>query len=122
MPNRKLHIMMGAVAAGCFNLGNQVLKSQDKGELSIDIGDVLLASTFGAIGGALPDVFEPPIHPNHRRFCHSYFSMLGISLGTAGTNTEKCPRLYKTMIVSLGIGYISHLVADSRTPKGLPFL
>ena len=117
MPRRYQHIIIGASTAVAANILMQLRESEDQ---KIDPTEVLLAGFFGVLGGVLPDIIEPAINPNHRGFYHSYLTMGGVGYSVAGKHTEKWSRLSRSVIVSLGVGYISHLVADSTTPKGLP--
>src|SRR5436853_182695 len=48
----------------------------------LDLGEILLAGSGGAVVGLLPDVFEPAIHPNHRSTLHSYACAGLLSYGT----------------------------------------
>ena len=119
MPRRKEHIIIGASTAVVANFVMQLFESEDQ---KIDPAEVLLAGFLGAFGGVLPDLIEPAVNPNHRKFFHSYSTILGVGYSVAGKHTKKCSRFRKRMMVSAGIGYISHLIADSMTPKGLPIV
>ena len=65
MPGRKEHIVISASTAVAANIVMQLLESEDQ---KIDPTEVLLAGFFGALGGVLPDLIEPAVNPNHRKF------------------------------------------------------
>ena len=92
--------------------------------------EVIFTTSGGMIGGVLPDLLDPPISPNHRGFAHSF--SLGILLGfgiekvynyitnVEFNKNEVWVNIVLLIIMSLLIGYMSHLILDSLTPKGLP--
>ena len=69
----------------------------------------------------LPDIFEPALSPNHRRFFHSkkFFKFLCVCLVIAlFYATFKTPTAY---FYFFGVvGYLLHLCSDSLSWKGLP--
>lgn len=73
------------------------------------------------ITSALPDFIEPAVNPHHRAFFHSKrtFKFLGtFGLGISFFAGIFNPNYY---YVFFGIlGYLSHLIADSLTYRGLP--
>ncbi len=87
----------------------------------------LIATPLATFGGMLPDLLEPASRgPHHRRFCHSVAAFCAVGYGVykaykwePQTELEKCLRI--TAIV-IGAGYLSHLIADASTPKGLPII
>jgi len=89
--------------------------------------DPFVVSILGVIGGALPDKIEPAsIGPHHRQFFHSLVTLGAVGYGVykaykwePETDLGKCLRVAAMM---LGVGYASHLIADSTTPKGLPVI
>ena len=119
MPGRKEHIVISAFTAVAANIVMQLFESEEQ---KVDIIELIQAAFLGAIGGVLPVLIEPAVNPNHRKFFHSYSTMLGVGYSVAGKHTKKCSRFRKRMMVSAVIGYISHLIADSTTSKGLPFV
>lgn len=72
------------------------------------------------IGGVLPDWIEPAHHYTHRKFFHSkrllkwlYYSLIPLLILSYFWNDGFW--LFFTIV-----GYISHLLADSTTTRGLP--
>lgn len=120
MPNLKQHLAIGAVAgAGTY------LAMCHYYERKPCWGEALTCVGVGLVGGALPDALEPAVHPNHRAICHS------LALGTGMTKIAlaKCSRANgvwdefdKILVAVAVVSYLSHLVADGCTPKGLPIL
>ncbi len=85
--------------------------------------DAVTSGLIAVVGGLAPDLLEPAIHPNHRSLFHS------LAAGTAlihGTNevqsNDRITDAAKLILVLLVVGYVSHLIADALTPKGLPVL
>jgi len=90
------------------------------------IHNPIMAPSLWAFFGKLPDIIEPAYHPNHRQFFHSAvtFSAIGIGLYKVyhwepNSGFEK---IIRGIMLIGGFAYLSHLVCDSATPKGLPLL
>jgi membrane-bound metal-dependent hydrolase YbcI (DUF457 family) len=92
----------------------------------IKITDIGLMGLAGKGGGRLPDLLEPATSPNHRQFFHSFttLSLTGAALyKTYKWEPEDEFGEILRLIAIAGLGaYISHLVLDSSTPKGLPIV
>jgi membrane-bound metal-dependent hydrolase YbcI (DUF457 family) len=127
MSNRNTHLVAGCITG----IGTYfALKHMDAKE--INLKEVIFTTSGGMIGGVLPDLLDPPISPNHRGFAHSF--SLGILLGFGIEKVYKYIRnvefnknevwfnIVLLIIMSLLIGYLSHLVLDVGTPKGLPLI
>ena len=86
-------------------------------------GELLLAAAVGMVGGLVPDLLEPAFHPNHRRFFHSVTAgaLLVHANHHVSRNTEM-PAEVRAAVHLLSLGFLSHLTADSQTPKGLPWM
>jgi membrane-bound metal-dependent hydrolase YbcI (DUF457 family) len=84
------------------------------------LGDGIL----GALLASLPDKLEPPIHPNHRQFFHSvaFATCVGYVTYRAYKSepTEDWERIVRWVLVIGGVAYLTHLVLDACTKKGLP--
>ena len=87
------------------------------------LGELLLAAGVGMVGGLVPDLLEPAVHPNHRRFFHSVTAgaLLAHVNHKVSQNTEM-PSEARAAIHLMFLGFLSHLTADSQTPKGLPLM
>lgn len=87
----------------------------------------VFVALLGALGGTLPDKLEPAsIGPHHRQFFHSL-----VWLGAVGYGVYKAykwepqsewGKLLRVALIAIGLGYLSHLIADFTTPKGLPVI
>jgi inner membrane protein len=118
MANAKEHAVIGAgVGAVGWLLYCKLV------DRPIEVGEVLLAAGVGMIGGLLPDLLEPAIHPNHRQFFHSYAvtALLAHANHHVSRNTQ-LPTETRTVIHLISLGFYSHLAADAHTPKGLPWV
>ena len=116
MASGKQHVLIGAgIGVAAWLL---YCKFADR---PINLLETALAAGVGAIGGLVPDLLEPALHPNHRRFFHSYAAggLLAIANHHVLQNRAIDPGLRAA--VHLGsLGFASHLWADAGTPKGLP--
>ncbi|WP_404391354.1 metal-dependent hydrolase [Pseudoalteromonas phenolica] len=118
MPNGKTHMLVGAgVGLGV------ALIDQDKHSIS---HNPAFGTVIGAISGKLPDMIEPALNPHHRQFFHSYLfmtvsaaAMFKVYKWSPDTPFEK---LMRGIALIGGCAYLSHLICDSTTPKGLPLV
>lgn len=118
MSSGKTHLVVGAITG----LSIALIDNEKHGL----IHNPVVAPALGAFFGKLPDVIEPAFHPNHRQFFHSTLTFSAIGLGTykayqweAETGFEK---ILRGVMLIAGCSYLSHLVCDSTTPKGLPLI
>lgn len=84
------------------------------------------AGVVGAIAAGLPDLLEPAITPRHRQICHSvaFASLVAVTLKTTydwNPETEG-QKFLRDVLLSIGMGYLSHLGADATTAAGLPWI
>ena len=130
MANKPEHDLVGVL----FGAAAAVITSQAK-----DAGEALQAAAAGALGGLagsrLPDTLEPPTHPGHRSLFHgvaangaaAYFGtkpLVKWRLRTTDPNGDRDPaaRLVSAFAVGAATGHASHILLDSTTPKGLPWI
>ena len=131
MPNFKKHITVGAAVGSGANLFWQLCKildapnrPQNFWELCSRI-DLFEVAAFGAIGAgcaALPDMIEPATSPNHRAAFHSITCAGAVLYGAFGKHTKNLLPDQKHFLSVVALTYLSHLVLDNETPKGLPLL
>ncbi len=117
MANSRSHIVAGAVVGlGVYTIWKLVRDEEFK--LSGAFSSLLV----GAFFGLLPDLLEPALHPNHRSIFHSVIALGGA--GCLGYKVIKSPldSESKSYVLTALASFASHLVLDSTTPKGLPFL
>lgn len=89
----------------------------------LELGEVMLAAGVGAVGGLLPDLLEPAIHPNHRQFFHSYVA--GALLVQANRQLSRNTQIAadgRGAVHLASLGFLSHLLADAQTPRSLPWI
>lgn len=131
MPNKKVHLIAGVVTGALVSLvrvqyvGEQnLLADSPVGALSL-AAIVLLSATVGGQFGLLPDILEPAKRKKwrHRRFFHSYTLLVLLLWFTyqMETNPELSDMTRHFFTVAVA-GYLSHLLLDSRTPAGLPWI
>ncbi|MBN26829.1 MAG: metal-dependent hydrolase [Alteromonadaceae bacterium] len=118
MPNAKTHMLVGA-GVGL----TAALRDKKKHPAS---HNVVVAPAIGAFMGRLPDILEPALHPNHRQFLHG---MTVLTLLTAGllkayrwSPDEPFEKFLRGLMLIGGGAYLSHLICDASTPKGLPLV
>ncbi|MGD9493123.1 MAG: hypothetical protein AB7V36_07185 [Bacteroidales bacterium] len=130
MGNFKKHASTGAVVGGLSGLiidtTNQYNRikcgQQEKFEWLELIVNIMGGTALGTMTGILPDFLEPAKHPNHRKFFHSLTAASAIGIGLYKASISNLPTEIKTTINVAGLGYISHLIVDARTPKCLPII
>jgi len=132
MPNGSAHIIAGAVCGAFVSLQ---LQQRLHGKEQLDLGHLILCSGTGAAMGRLPDILEPPIHPNHRAFFHSFTigAILGFAAAelwkeigeksrerrTRGVQQLSCAEILLAISFIGIIVFLLHLVMDGLTPMGL---
>ena len=122
MPRRLIHIIGGFVLALPITGVSYWGFSEDFGYLQLAL--ILSISALTAFSGAiLPDIIERPTNPDHRKFFHSWF-MLSIFFILSFVMCFVIIPLYNTQvfvypIFAFLLGYLSHLLLDSTTTRGL---
>lgn len=89
-------------------------------------GSTIMAGVASACLPSLPDMLEPALHPNHRKFFHSVaFAMtLGYVMRRIYQWETEGPVEQLTRVVLLvgGAAYLAHLARDAFTAKSLPLV
>jgi membrane-bound metal-dependent hydrolase YbcI (DUF457 family) len=82
--------------------------------------------TAAACLPSLPDILEPALHPNHRRFFHSITLALAIGYGMRRAYKWKTShaweRFARVVLLVGGAAYLAHLARDAFTAKSLPLI
>lgn len=118
--NGRAHKVIGAGAGTAVGLA-KVIRDREQYDKLEGTGIVAVAAAGGMIGGMLPDILEPATSPNHRGVAHSFLALLClILLGVFLWNRKDKITLVQAFGEGLVAGCVSHLAADSLTPKGLP--
>lgn len=63
---------------------------------------------------------EPAAHPNHRQLFHSVATGTLLCYGAFGPPASNLPPSDRALLQTSAAGYLSHLLLDSQTPKGIP--
>ena len=75
------------------------------------------------IGSILPDILEKPTTPEHRQFFHSWFLLSIFFIASFVMCFVLIPlydsRIFIYLIFAFFLGYLSHLLLDATTKKGL---
>lgn len=129
MPNIRTHKKHGLCIGILGGISYQVYRESknkkwyksSKSWMAI-IGTTCLTTIGAYVGSTLPDRLEPADHPNHRKFFHSWFIFVFL-LATLYA-LSKCikNKFFFPLVLGTILGYNTHLLADSRTPKGLPLI
>ena len=118
MPNAKEHII---VAAGVGIVGYAMYCAHFHREFKV--GEALLATGTCVLGSLAPDGLEPALHPCHRCLGHSISAgALSMRAMTQAWTGDDIPSGLQVLLGFFALGYVSHLVIDAGTPKGLPLL
>ncbi len=127
MPNFSTHCKTGAIIGAGW--GFVIAMHEQKTGQDFDWGKLLNYMAAGALGGLtgsiVPDFLEPANNPNHRSVAHSCTTGIFFTnevLKTFAQNISPNKGSKWVFLTAMSIGYVSHLVLDSGTPKGLPFL
>ena len=118
MSSGKTHLVVG----GLTGLGLALVDNK-KHKL---VHNPLVAPAVGAFFGKLPDIIEPAVNPHHRQIFHSKltFAVIGYGIYRAYKWETKSglESFIRGILLIAGCSYLSHLVCDSTTPRGLPLV
>ena len=119
MANAKVHSIAGASAGVAWC----VVHCRKSG-IKVKLPHLLIASAVGLAGGVLADILEPALDPNHRRFAHSILVAIGlvVLIGMIWRNSAANSEEQSLALGSIVVAYLSHLMLDGATPKGLPLI
>src|SRR5271168_5125752 len=90
-----------------------------------DFGELLGCAVVSTAAAIVPDIIEPALNPHHRSIAHSLAAgctLLHFGADRCFASNRDWEELQKMLYASATAGYLSHLVADGCTPKGLPLL
>lgn len=120
----KTGFFVGIVIGGLLSLINQLIETGSAAENNIDWLKIIAGGFIGGLISGffslLPDILEPAKTPNHRGFFHSitWSGILIIGLFKVDENDNLEPKQKNGLFCAI-FGYLSHLILDSKTPKGL---
>jgi len=131
MANSKEHSDLGGLIGLACGVGSYFMKHAERKKYDpnaeVDFLELIGYSAtgygLGSLAGTLPDIIEPATDPNHRKTFHSLVAGAAVTWGTIKlvTDTDLSHEV-KTAVAVTGASYISHLVLDADTPKGLPII
>jgi membrane-bound metal-dependent hydrolase YbcI (DUF457 family) len=122
MSSAKHHALLGATVGAAADILFQLWRSQQVPGRPFDWLQLAACAAVGGGIGILADVLEPAINPNHRAFFHSVTFGVGAFYATHGPHTCKWTQDQRAAGCLCCYCYLSHLVADARTPRGLPWI
>lgn len=126
MPDKNEHLKLGSIVGGGLAISKYLWDQWSKNE-QINWFDLLKWAGLGVFGGGcaamLPDYLEPASNPRHRSVFHSVLSLGVVTSGTYFFCQNTDSSMFAKMLLTISAGgYASHLIADSQTPYGLPFI
>ncbi|MBI5222814.1 metal-dependent hydrolase [Candidatus Micrarchaeota archaeon] len=118
MSNKEEHALIGAlVGFGGYVIAKYMLNEE------VNWGNALCWGAVGAGVALVPDILEPAVSPNHRAIAHSLVTGGALLYTTKRVwDSSELNSEQKAGASALIGAYLSHLVADSMTPAGLPVL
>lgn len=122
MPRAYQHVVIAGLAGAAVDCLIQWEAMSANPETKFDVGELLLCAVGAGIAGLVPDLLEPAANPNHRGVCHSVAAGVAVSLTLSGRHTEGLPKLMRLLMLMGAVGYGSHLLADSTTPRSIRLL
>lgn len=95
-----------------------------KSGIQVKIEELFIASAVGLAGGLLADLLEPASNPNHRQFAHSILVAVGlvVLIAMLWHSFESMTEQRRLALSSMAVAYLSHLMLDCTTPKGIPLI
>jgi membrane-bound metal-dependent hydrolase YbcI (DUF457 family) len=135
MPNGNIHRTAGAIFG---TIVYQTIQNTLQPNEKYYLGELILSLSIGMSTARLPDILEPPIHPNHRAFFHSIvFGGITVYIGTQVWKDLQIRRIERIAvrgrqwsfnefadiaIIIASSSVLLHLILDGFTPKGLNFI
>ena len=117
MSNLKNHMLIGSIAGLAVYGVSKCLKKEP-----FILNDAFAAAVIGSAFAVVPDVIEPANNPNHRSICHSLVAgTVLIEVLIRRLRSQNLSHENELLDIIVG-GYLSHLILDETTPKGLPIL
>lgn len=111
-------MVSGTVGAGTYLLMCKYYQRPPR------LGEFLVCTGSSLLSCIAPDTLEPALNPNHRAIGHSVAlgaGMAQLAVSTCGEKGE-WEEFHKILLAVAIVSYVSHLVADAFTPKGLPLM
>lgn len=120
---RKEHLNVGFLTGMIYSVAYLLNQPKEKNGFDwIDFRNILIITGGSTFGSLLPDMIEPATNPNHRSIFHSVLFGSILTGNLIHNRNAKPDDILKMVINSISAGYLSHLVIDSTTPRGLPIV
>jgi membrane-bound metal-dependent hydrolase YbcI (DUF457 family) len=121
MPGFTTHFVIGAATGAAVNTICQQSRRKGQPESKFDFGELCVCSLAAGAGACVPDLLEPADSPFHRKFFHSVVAAALVAYIISGKHTSRLGWPERLLLWMIGLGYLSHIVADARTPRSIPF-
>ncbi len=130
MPNKATHLRYGvpidAAIGGFVDVCVQYHRIKQNPKTKFNWSELALSFFCGAgiaiIGSRIPDFLEPAKNPRHRKFFHSVAFASLVTTGTIGLAVSHVDPKIKVMGTALGGTIVGHIIQDSQTSFGVPFV
>jgi membrane-bound metal-dependent hydrolase YbcI (DUF457 family) len=119
MASTKTHFIVGAATVAAVNLFKQFVQMQLDPARPFDWVELAAYAAVGGMIGVVPDRLEPATNPNHRQFFHSVLFGSAVLYCAHGAHSRSWDPEAKILLRAASYAYVSHLMADSLTPKGI---
>ena len=119
MANLEQHVTVGFITGVGIYIAYRQLSNTKS-----DLGEAIMAGLISAAGATAPDLIEPALHPHHRGVAHSLLAggSVGKALHFVHGGSGHFTATEQFVLSFLAVGYLSHLVLDGLTPRGLPLV
>jgi membrane-bound metal-dependent hydrolase YbcI (DUF457 family) len=111
--------MIGAATGAAANILKQLIQMELDPSRNFNWAELALFTAGGGLIGLLADGIEPATTPNHRGFFHSVAFGSATLYATHGEHTKSWDPEVRAALRNSSYCYVSHLVADATTPKGI---
>jgi membrane-bound metal-dependent hydrolase YbcI (DUF457 family) len=119
VPGAKQHFLSAACVGLAVNAVKQAVQMNLAPSRQFDWLEFAGCGLVGGVVGLVPDLIEPAVSPNHRGFFHSVGWGTALFYITHGPHSRNWTDGDRTAAQMLCLCYLSHLVADASTPKGI---
>lgn len=119
MANGPAHQLVAALTVGSAMMYDESRRNEKT-------ATPLAGAVFAAMATKLPDVLEPPHHPHHRQFCHSWLFAAGLGVAIHQLHqwqpNDEWKKSARLVLLVSGYAYLIHLAMDAVTARSLPLI
>ena len=120
MANRKRHVNWGVASALTIDATTQLYNIRTGRQQEFNFWELCGAGLVGYAGGVVADVLEPATSSWHRKSFHSVGA--GTLLTISAFQPKNSTTVQGRLLLSFSAAHLSHLILDSQTPRGLPWI